>query len=106
MKLPITVALLVFLQTSQPVPRAAARNGDSKAETSQSKRAPNQTQARQPVAPSNASATAEGQQTSRQDASDNEKPADVRVSPVDVNKDPWDYAYIGASLLIAIATLV
>jgi hypothetical protein len=106
MKLAITIALLMFLQTSQRVPRAAAKNGDSKAEASQNKGTPDQTQTPQSVAPSNPSTTPGGQQTGRQVTPDNEKPADVRISSVDVNKAPWDFAYIGASLLIALATLV
>jgi hypothetical protein len=103
MKLAIVLALVTFLQAAQPVPREAPENGGNSNNSQQDKSAAEKIN---PTAPTATGTPTESQEAAHQNAAHDDKPAVVRVFPVDVHKDFWDYSYIGASLIIAIATLI
>lgn len=105
MRLLIVAVLLAVVQTLPQVPRKTAESDGNKGNAAQKSSAANQSQAAAPVPKDNAAAKGD-KKLGDQNTTDSEKPVTVRVNPVDVHKDAWDYAYIGASLLIAIATLV
>jgi hypothetical protein len=102
----ITAVLFVLLQASSPVPRQAAHGQRPKADSDKQDSVPNKPPPApvaiyDPVAPGNAKGLS-------QTKTDKQEQQNVSISvlpKVSVQKDAWDYAYIGASLLIALVTL-
>jgi hypothetical protein len=107
MKVIVLAVALALLQTASPTPRQATEKSGQNSQAENSKAASNQTPANnaQPI-PDSAQPHVP-KPNSEHHASQNEKePITIKVPPIDVHKDGFDYAYIVAGILIALATLV
>jgi hypothetical protein len=100
------VALFAFLQIPAQVPGKVTPGHDAHANIDKSASAPNKPPARS--APIVNSLQSENPQRESQPKTPKaeQKNVAVTVPPINVQKDRWDYAYIAASVLIALATLI
>jgi hypothetical protein len=105
MKLLLAFSLLMLVQVIHPFPRIVSDNSTNQENHADHKPAskPNDSNGTIPFPVPSTNPDQKGRQTDT--AKDKDNPVLVRVLPeVSVHKDRWDYIYIGASLLIALAT--
>jgi hypothetical protein len=103
----LVLGLLIFLQTAPPTPRQAIEKGTQNSDAKHGKTTDNETPTNKAQTIPNVAQPKISQPNDEDHTSQKEKePVAVKVPPVNVRKDGFDYTYIIASVLIAIATLV